>query len=158
MTEMIAFLLRWVFTYIFYPVIVICMFLSVWGHIIYIISEGNDLGRFRRSVGALLPLVFLIFSLTTYSDSNILLSQYLQSIPIYLHVLAGAILGVGIIELGRIASKTDSDAGAAIYALFSSSIGTFLLYCFMKDALSSLNNFLLTALMSGGLYVIFRKF
>ena len=63
-----------------------------------------------------------------------------------------------MIECGKIASKTSYDAGAAIYALFASTIGSFLLYCFMKGALGSLNNFLLSFLVAGGLYIIFHGF
>jgi hypothetical protein len=159
MVEGVAWLLQWIFTYIFYPVIVVLVFLAIWGHIAAIVAEGSEYSsKFRRSVGGLLPLICLIFGITQYPESNQSISGYIQSIPASIQVLTGVVLGVGIIECGKIASKTDSDVGAAIYALFESSIGTLLLYCFMKSALGGLNTFLRSFLMGGGIYVIFRKF
>jgi hypothetical protein len=151
--------LEWIFTYIFYPIIVIGMFIVIWGHIYFIVVKGsNHLAMFRRSVGSLLPLVILVFIMTTSPTSNSNLAEDIKFIPAYVHVFAGVVLGVSMIECGKIASKTSYDAGAAIYALFASTIGSFLLYCFMKGALGSLNNFLLSFLVAGGLYIIFHGF
>jgi len=119
------------------------MFIVIWGHIYFIVVEGSDnFAKFRRSVGSLLPLVILVFSMTTYPTSNSNLAEDIKFIPAYVHIFAGAVLGVSMIECGKIVSNnTSNDAGAAIYALFASTIGSFLLYCFMKGALGSLNNF-----------------
>lgn len=159
MVEWVTWFLQWIFTYVFYPTIVIVIFLAIWGHISAIVADGSDgSAKFRRSVGSLLPLICLIFGITQYPESSQSILGYIQSIPTSIQVLTGVVLGVGIIECGRIASNTDSDAGAAIYLLFVSSVGTFLLYCFMKSTLGVLNTFLLSFLMGAGIYIIFRKF
>ena len=86
--ETVSEVLRWIFTYIFYPIVVIGIFIYVVGVIVYLVSEAKGLSVVRRITAAVLPLLFLIFVVLSTDKNSEWVRQFFLSInPIILLVL-----------------------------------------------------------------------
>jgi hypothetical protein len=148
--------LRWAFIYIFYPIIILAVFVILVTTIVILVKDATDeKGLIRRLTGAVLPVVILVFFVLSdqYDEP---LRRSLLLIPIYAHFIVGAMIGIIMIEIGRALWNTTSDAGAASFILFLSLVGVFMVYSFMQGFLGTLNYFLLSTIVAGGLDLIFR--
>jgi hypothetical protein len=149
-------IVRWVFTQLLYPLIIIGVFLLIIGFIFRIVDQGRGSGRVRRATGAVLPLIFLVFVLMLVEQANEPVQRFLSSTnPLY-HWVAGAIIGVFLLELGIRLQKSDFEIGPALYTLFLSFVSMFILYSAMQRFLAQLNYFLISLIGTSGLYIIFR--
>jgi hypothetical protein len=154
--EKIAYWLRWTFTFIFYPTIILATFVTLIITIVAMVRDAtDDKGFLRRLIGALLPVVVLVF-FVLFDRFDDPVRQSLMSVPSYVHFLVGAVVGILMMEVGRVLWNTTSDAGAAVFVMFLSLIGVFMFYSFMQGFLGTLNYFLLTTIVMGGLDFIFR--
>jgi hypothetical protein len=154
--QAISEVLRWVFTYIFYPIVVIGIFIYVVGVIVFLVNEARGLSAVRRMTAAVLPLLFLIFVVLSTDESSKSVREFFLSInPIALLAL-GAVVGIAMVELGRRLLRSDTEIGPSVYALFLSSVGVFILYSIMQGILASLHFFLFGMLLVGGLDIVFK--
>jgi hypothetical protein len=152
--EHVAYWLKWFFTNVGYPLIILAVVLTLIGTIVAMVRDAtDDKGSLQRLIGACLPVIVLIFFI--FFDNGPL-RQALLSVPIYLHFIAGAVIGIVLIEAGRALWNTTSDAGASIFILFLSLMGVFILYSFMQGFLGTLNYFLVSAIVMGGLDFMVR--
>ena len=149
---------RWLtglITDILYPVVILAILGYVIISIIVIVGEARDTGgSIRRSFGALIPVVVLVFMVTTTPS----VSENLQAIsafPEWAKFGLGAVLGVGVLQLGNYLSGSDGEIGGAIYALLLSAVGTFLIYMFLMGHLAALHYFFFGLVVFGLLNVVF---
>jgi len=150
-------ILKGLFTFVLYPLLIIGLFGFIAILIIQIVSEANGLySRMRRLTGAFLPVVILIFIVLVSDQENEPIKTFLLSIPVAIHLSAGAVAGLATVELGRRLMRLSDDTGPSVYCLFLSSVGVFILYSIMQGILGSLNYFLFGLAVVGGLDVIFR--
>ncbi|KAF0140561.1 MAG: hypothetical protein FD122_2361 [Stygiobacter sp.] len=149
--------LRMFFTNYLYPTLIIIIMFYLFGLLIYLIIKGKGSSSYiRRSTGALLPIVMLVFGMAISGDSIKMIENVLLTLPNILQLLLGAIIGTALIEFGRYYLKTDIDGAASLLALFVSSIFSFILWCVMGGVLNSLNYSLVGLILFGGLDIIFR--
>src|SRR5437763_1119458 len=92
--------LRWIFTELLYPVIIIGVFLLVLYLIVNIVIQGEGSGRIRRLTGALLPLIFLVFVLMWVRQGDEPVGRFLFSLGILYHYLIGIAIGILLLEIG----------------------------------------------------------
>ncbi|HVS82993.1 MAG TPA: hypothetical protein VHE60_14795 [Pyrinomonadaceae bacterium] len=150
--------LRAVFTYVLYPVMVLAIFFFIIAFIVNIVSQGKNLsGRVRRLTGAFLPLMILIFVVLLPGEKGEEpIRAFLLWFPKIVHLLVGAVVGFALIEVGRILMRDDDDTGPSVYALFLSFAGVFMIYSIMQNILGSLNYFLFGMIVVAGVVVIFK--
>ena len=153
--DTISYILKSIFTYLFYPAIVLGVFASIVLAVMSIVSEGKERGFIRRLTGALLPVILLVFVIIAIDTKDDPITQFLRWIPVFFHLIIGVVIGVAAVEISRYIDDKE-DTAASIYALFLSSIGVFMLYSIMQGFLGSLNYFLFGAVVAAGLDVIFR--
>jgi hypothetical protein len=157
LSERTADSLKWFFTALVYPAVVGGVFLLLFFCVLYITGQGQGFGYVRRTTGALLPVLFLTFMLlVTDKGDDPVRSFFLNRNP-FIYILAGIILGVALVELGKRLIRTDDDQWGSIYNLFLSFMFVFLLYSIMKGFLDSLIYFLFSMIMSGGLDIVFGR-
>lgn len=153
--EQISEILRQLFTYVFYPAVVIGLFLYIIGVIVFLIREAKDLDKVRRVTAAVLPVLLLIFIALATDKSSEPLKQFILSLSPFVLLGIGAATGIALVELARFLVPSDLEIGPSIYALFTSSIGVFMLYSIMQDIMGSLHLFLFGMLIIGGLDIVF---
>jgi hypothetical protein len=152
--EHVAFWLKWFFTNVGYPLVILAVLVTVIVTIVVMVRDANDdKGTLQRLTGACLPVVVLVFFI--FFDNGPL-RQALLAVPIYLHFIAGAVVGIVLIEVGRALWNTTNDAGASIFILFLSLMVVFILYSFMQGFLGTLNYFLVSTIVLGGLDFMIR--
>jgi hypothetical protein len=155
--DAISNILKGLFTFLLYPLLIIGLFGFIAIFIAMIVSEASRLySRVRRLTGAFLPVVILIFIVLVSDQEREPIKIFLLSIPVTIHLAIGSVAGLAIVELGRHLMKLSDDTGPSVYALFLSSVGVFMLYSIMQGILGSLNYFLFGLAVVGGLDVIFR--
>jgi len=152
----ISAILRFIFTYLFYPVLVIGIFAYIIASIIDIVAAGKDGGAIRRATAAFLPFAVLVFLIVSESSDQPTLPSLLKDAEWWIRFLIGAGIGLVLLEIGQIASRTDKDIGASVYALFLSLVGVFILYCLMTKLLYSIHDLLLGLVVAGALDIVFR--
>lgn len=148
--------LKWVFTFIFYPAVVIGIFVYVVAIIVFLIGEQEGLARIRRVTAAILPLLLLIFVALSTGSSAQAVKEFFTSINPFILLAVGAVVGIGEVELGRHLIYADDEMGPSLYALFLSLVGVFMLYSLMQGILGSLHFFLFGMLLAGGLDIVFK--
>ena len=154
---MIQSILRWLFTYIFYPLMVIATFVLTVGLVLSIVENAKGTsGAIRRVTGALLPIISLVFFVVMSKESLGILENFLINLDPTLRIILGAASGGIVMELGKWLLGTELDGAASLYAMFLSTIVAFLLWAFMGGILPVLNTWLLGFLLGSGLHVIFR--
>lgn len=155
--DTVRLVLKGIFTFILYPAVVLGLFSFIVVFIMRIVSEGTSLSsRVRRLTGAFLPVVVLIFVLLVAEQGDEPIKHFIISIPWFLHLFIGGLVGLGFIEIGRRLMKGDNDTGPSVYNLFLSSVGVFVLYSIMQGLLPSVNYFLFGVIIVGGIDVIFK--
>lgn len=147
--------LRWFFTVVVYPAIVCTIFLLLIGSIIHIIGKGKGYGSVRRLTGALLPLLLLTFMLLVTDKGEDPIRSFFLNRSLLVYLVAGILIGIALVELGKRLVKTDDDRMGSIYNVFLSLMVVFLLYSIMKGFLDSLIYFLFSMTMAGGLDIVF---
>lgn len=150
--ESIAEFLKWVFTYIFYPGLIVGIFLFVVATVVVLYHKTDNM---RIILAAILPIIALIF-VVIQDGTEQSLRALLEETPEWMHVVAGIVLGVSVIELGNHVSKTFMPVPVALYCLYLSVIGVFILYCIMTTAIQSIHTLLFVLVISGGFHAIFR--
>jgi hypothetical protein len=147
--------LRWVFTNLVYPLLV----LGVFGFISVVIADFvlavTGERRIRRLVAAALPLTVVVFALVPADSEGSDIQALLALAGPWMRFITGVLLGVLGLALGRALAKRDTEIAAAMYVLFLSAIASFIVYCLVEGVLRNLHVFLLGMVLGGGLYVIF---
>jgi hypothetical protein len=155
--ETISSILKWIFTYLFYPAIIIAIFGYIISTIVSIVTKGRNASAIaRRLTGSLLPLVLLIFVVVADQGDHNVIADLVASMSAGVSFLVGAALGLALMEVGKFLLKTDSEVGPSVYALFLSSAGVFILYSIMIGILKNLHLPLFGMVVFGGLDIIFR--
>lgn len=153
MTEIGA-VLRWIFGHIVYPVLVLGVFAFISKVIADFVLAVAGERRIRRLVAAALPLTVLVFALVDAEAGGI--QELLEVVGPWFRFASGMGVGVLVLAIGRALSRRDTEIAAAVYVMFLSAIGSFIVYCFVEYMLRSLHVFLLGLVLGGGLYVVFR--
>lgn len=148
--------LRWFFTTLVYPILVVAILLLLLASIAYIIGKGYGFGRVRRFTGGLLPFLMLTFMLLVTEKGNDPIKGFFLSVHPFLYLFGGVAGGIIVIELGRRFMKTDDDRWGSVFNLFLGFMVVFILYSLMKSFLDTLVYFLFAMIMAGGLDIIFR--
>jgi len=152
-----AYGLKWFFTVLVYPGVVVGIFLVLIISIVYVVQNGEGFGYVRRITGALLPPLMLTFMLLiTDKGDDPIKSFFLNRNP-FIYLFVGFIVGLALVEFGKRLINTDDDRWGSIYNLFLSSMLVFLLYSIMKGFLDSLVYFLFSMIMAGGLDIVFGR-
>ena len=111
-------ILTWIFTYIFYPLVVVGVFMYIIIMLRIIVKAANDkIGAIRRATGAFLPLVLLVFLLATNENTIEFIEGPLDELVWSFRFLIGAVLGILLMEAGKRLLEADNDGAAALYAL-----------------------------------------
>ena len=153
--ELISDVLRWTFTYVFYPAIVVGVFAYILYLLASLVRDGDGTEVIRRFVAALLPLVVLVFIVVS-DEGPESISGILETTRPLFRFFVGAAVGTALMEAGKLLLKKDIEVGPALYAFFLSSVGVFLLYSIMIRKLQSMHMILLGLVVAGGLHIIFR--
>lgn len=150
-------ILTWVFTYLFYPTIVIGLFVYVIATTGAIVRSGRNASAVaRRLTGTLLPLVVLIFIVVSEQaePSGFVIAMESQSVT--LGFVWGAVTGIILMEAGKRLLSSDSEVGPSLYSLFLSTVAVFVLYSIMMGFLRALHVPLLGLVLASGLDIVFR--
>lgn len=148
--------LSWAFTFIFYPAIVIGIFLALGATIIVLVNEESGSEFVRRLTAGILPLVGLVFIVVNLGRENDFLTAAISDINPWYRFGLGALVAVALLEAGSFFYKNDLEIGILLLILFLSTTFTFLVYSMMLELLSALNAFLFGVVVAGGMDVIFR--
>lgn len=155
--EIIRDLLEAIFTYLLYPAVVLGVFLYLIALNISIVhSAKTTSSAIRRAVGAVLPLIILIFVISATAETTKQITSYLSDVPQVTLILAGATLSFVMMESGKRLSNTDATAAISVYAFFISSLIALLFWILIGGLLQALNFALLAFVVTGGIHVIFR--
>lgn len=152
--ETISGVLTWIFTYIFYPVIILGIFVFIGFLITSIVSESKD--KPRVITGAVLPFLSLIFIVVSSKSNGDPIVELLKSYTPITTFIVGAVVGIFLLELGRILLKVKSSIAEGMYALFLSSILVFMLYSIMTGLIKELHVPLFGFVIFSGLDILFR--
>jgi CDP-diglyceride synthetase len=150
--ENIATVLKWVFTYVFYPGLILGIFLFIIGTVISLYHRTDS---FRVILAATLPIILLVFIVINDANEQIL-KTFIDTENTWIHFLVGAFFGISIIEIGNRASRSLEPIFVALYSLYLSLIGVFILYSIMTTAIQSIHTMLFVLVIVGGLHAIFR--
>jgi hypothetical protein len=150
--------LKYLFTYILYPCVLLGFFASICYLIYKIVKDAEDLNEMiRRIAAAALPiisLVFLIIAVDSKDSSN--LKKFILSLNEFFKFLVGLVVGVDIVEAGRFFFKSQKEIWMSIYAIFLSSVLAFILYMLMLGGLGSLQFFLFGMVLAGIVLLVFH--
>jgi len=157
MAETISRLLGGIFGYIFYPAIIIGVFIYIFASICNIIEKASGTkSSTRRSTAAILPVIGLVFLYALGGDEKETLRLLLNQMSTVLRFVFGAIIAVFVLEMGKLMLHFDNDIGPSVYILFLSFLGVSIIYCFMGGFFQVIQLILMGAVVAGGLHVIFR--
>lgn len=149
--------LKWFFTVLVYPALVVAVFLLLLGSVIYVTGHGSGFGFVRRATGALLPFLLLTFMLLVTEKGDDPVKEFFLNRSALTYILIGVVVGAALVECGKRLMQTDDDRAGSIYNLFLSSMVVFLLYSFMKGFLDNLIYFLFSMIMAGGIDIVFGR-
>jgi len=154
-TESVRHVLQLIFAYGVFPLTTVGVFAYLVGAIARVIRDSSAP---RSLTGAALPVAILAFVVFMDADPNASLAEALAAIPFWARFAIGFTVALAVSILGDILLGADSDTGAAVYCLFMSMTGCFILYCLVSGILSAVHVMLLGLIIGGGLYVILRGF
>src|SRR5881394_3756825 len=123
--DLISAILRWIFTYLVYPAIIIGIFAFVIGTIVYIVNSKKS-DEVRTAVAAIIPVVALVFLIVSERAPSQSLMNIFENVGPIMKFFVGAAVGVGLLELGKLLLESDSKIGPPLYAMFLSTVGVFL--------------------------------
>lgn len=145
--------MQWVFTYVLYPALLLGIFIFIIGTILVLFHRTDNI---RIIVASVLPLVFMVFLVVSDSGYINKMAAYLLDIPVSFHLISGIFAGILAIEAGNLAGRARSPIAEALFCLFLSAIGTFILFCIMTGVIKSIHTLLFGMVIAGGLHSIFR--
>jgi len=151
--ELISTILRWIFTYLLYPAIIIGIFWFIVIEIADIILKTHSS---RAATAAVLPVAGLVFLIVTETKPEESMANILVGFPGGMKFMLGAAIGAALLEIGRYLLSSDSAVGPPVYVLFLSMTGVFILYAVMSKLLVSIHILLFGFVIGGGLQIIFR--
>jgi len=148
-------ILNWFFAYIFYPVIVIGVFLILIFIIFIIIIEEKGVEFVRRITAAFLPFICLVFVVVNPDiGKDYILKLILSIIPVYKFII-GTLIGLSLFELSKHIIKKDIGIGKIMCVFYLSIIDVFMLYCFLIGQLGNLGFFIFGIVIAVGFDIIF---
>ena len=105
----------------------------------------------------MLPILLLVFALAPGDIGIADVQQLFADLSPTIRLLLGALVGVLILELGRLLARAEVEIGAAIYTLFLSGVAAFILHATIEGSLQNLHIFLLGVTVAGCLDMILRS-
>lgn len=150
--EAVADFLKWVFTFVFYPGLIVGIFLFIIGTIIVLYHKTDNV---RIILASFLPLVMLVFLVISDANEHSI-RMMLDEAELWVHIAFGLILGITVIEFGNMVSRSLEPVSVALYCFYLSLIAIFLLYCIMTTAIQTIHELLFVFVISAGFYAIFR--
>ena len=140
-----------------YPSLIVCVFVALVTSIAVLVFNKEH--GFRRFVAALMPVVCLVFYLTTREKGVqfplllllVKFSAWAQCLVAFLF----AFFGVGLLDA---ALNTDSEVGPAVFACVLSGFLCVLLLFVMEGGLAPLHSFFLGLLLGAGSFIMFLGF
>lgn len=155
--ETIRDILKWVFVYLLYPAVAFGVFICLITLLIFIVRRAKSTsGAIRRTTGAALPVVMLVFLMSTGQDTTTDVTNYLDQLGPVGRILVGIGAAVLVMETGKHLGSTDATAAISTYAFFVSSLLAVLLWVIMGGLLQTLNYAMFAFVLTGGLHVMFR--
>ena len=148
--------LKWIFTYILYPGVILGVFVYVIVTIGEIVEQGKGPAVARRLAGAHLPAISLVFLVVSEGQDKDSLGKLFSEWSPYLRFGVGLAVGISLMEFGRFCMTPDAEIGSVVYACFLSSVASFLIYCIMRGSLANIQLLLFGFIIGGGLHVMFR--
>jgi hypothetical protein len=150
-------ILRDLFLYILFPGIVMIVFLGLIVMLVVTIWGGNwRRGALRRAIGALLPLVVLVFVVAADTAKTQFWVARISSIRPAIQFLIGLAVGLVFMEIGKRLPRSTSVVAKSIFAMFVSASFAFLLWSVVVGILPYLHQLLLGFLVACGLHITFR--
>ncbi len=150
-------ILRNVFVYFLYPGTVMAIFLGLVVMLVVTIWGGDwKHGALRRAIGALLPLVVLVFVVAADTAKTQYWAARISGIRPLIQFLIGMAVGLIFMEVGKQLPRSTSVAAKSIFAMFVSASFAFLLWSVVQGILPYLHLLLLGFLVACGLHITFR--
>lgn len=150
-------ILRDVFVYFLFPGIVLAVFLGLLVMLVVTIWGGDwRHGALRRAIGALLPLVVLVFVVAADPAKTQYWVARISGIRPFIQFLVGMAVGLVFMEIGKRLPRSTSVAAKSIFAMFVSASFAFLLWSVVEGILPHLHLLLLGFIVACGLHVTFR--
>lgn len=150
-------ILRSLFVYVMYPAVVIGLFIYLISLLFFLVRCAKTTsGAIRRAVGALLPIVILVFLISSNLHDSGHLAEWLERLSNLHRFVLGAVAAFVMMETGKQLGRTDANSAVAAYAFFVSGLLAVLLWVLMGGLLDKLNWTLFAFILVGGLHVMFR--
>ncbi len=146
--------LRQMVTDFFYPALAIGILIYIGVAIIAIVRRSSGASAIRRLVGALLPVIILIFAMVAESERSFPLTSYIARIEFWYDMGLGVMIGATAFLLRKLLSRRNADRIASLDTLFLSALGVFILYFIIQNALWILAPILFGMVICFGLFVI----
>ncbi|ASV75989.1 hypothetical protein THTE_3387 [Thermogutta terrifontis] len=155
--ESIREILRAFFVYVMYPAVVIGLFIYLVSLLFFLVRCAKTMsGAIRRAVGGLLPIVILVFLVSSNFLDGGHLAEWLDRLSDTHRFVLGAVAAFVMMETGKQLGRTDANSAVAAYAFFVSCLLAVLLWVVMGGLLDKLNWTLFAFILVGGLHVMFR--
>jgi len=148
--------LRWVFADLVYPTLLIAAFVYLVATTVRVVVGGRGDALLRRLMGALLPFVALVYVVVAGQIGDPTMAGLFPSLGGLAWFGIGGAIGLLLLEASRPLLSARSEVGPSLYALFLSTVASFMLYCQMIEAVKSTQAFPLGMIVCGGLDVMFR--
>lgn len=114
-----------VFTTVFYPTLVIGVFVSILLILLMVVFRFPRLTSIVRcATGALLPLATLVILTATGAVTTTETGEILQHVGSAVQFAVGLLLGAGVMEWSYHVLRADSDGAASVYAISLSALGS----------------------------------
>lgn len=150
-------ILRDIFLYALYPGIVLAVFLGLVVMLVVTIWGGDwRHGALRRAIGALLPLVVLVFVVTADPAKIQYWASRIACIRPVVQFFIGLAVGLVFMEIGKQLPRSTSVVAKSIFAMFVSALFAFLVWSVVVSILPSLHLLLLGFIVACSLHIIFR--
>jgi hypothetical protein len=150
-------ILKWLFKYILYPAIIVCILYYIYDlikHLVY--RSGPGMSFMRRVAAAALPFISLVFLLLLESEQDSMtINAYLLSLKGFFKFLVGVLLGIQLVGLRKYLRKGAPDITAVPVLLFLSTVGSFILYAIIGGYLPGLRLTLFGMVLAGGIVIMF---
>lgn len=118
----------WILTYAVFPITVIGIIGATFSLSFGIMSEGkSDVSKFRRGVGAGLPVVLLAFLVVFRPNPEPIVLTLAGNNSLWVQFAYGAAAAIATLEVGKWLDHTTVDALAALNAMWLSTIGAFVI-------------------------------